>query len=169
MTYLLDANVFIQAHRFHYGFDICPGFWNWLEAQHALGNLLSVAQVGRELAAGNDLLAEWAAGNGSLFSEADAGAVASMAVISRWVTSQGYEPAAINTFLQVADYYLVAAAHAHGHVLVTHEKPDGALRRVKIPNVCVGLGIRFMSPFEMLRVERARFVLGVAGAPEVGR
>ena len=28
---------------------------------------------------------------------------------------------------------------------------------------CIGLGIKFMTPFEMLRRERARFVLG-AGA-----
>ena len=24
MTYLLDANVFIQAKNFHYDFDVCP-------------------------------------------------------------------------------------------------------------------------------------------------
>ncbi|ANT65111.1 hypothetical protein Ptc2401_01341 [Prosthecochloris sp. CIB 2401] len=27
MTYLLDANVFIQAKNLHYGFDFCPAFW----------------------------------------------------------------------------------------------------------------------------------------------
>ncbi|MEW6169923.1 MAG: DUF4411 family protein [Pseudomonadota bacterium] len=164
MAYLLDANVLIQANRFHYAFDICPGFWDWIEAQHAGGKVLSVAQVGRELGAGNDRLADWAAERGALFPEPDAATVRSMAAVSQWVTQQGYEPAAINTFLQVADYYLVATAHAHGHTVVTQEKPDGALRRVKIPNVCVGLGIRFMNPFEMLRLERARFVLGAAGA-----
>ena len=30
----------------------------------------------------------------------------------------------------------------------------------KIPNACVGLGIKCMTPFAMLRHERARFVLG---------
>jgi hypothetical protein len=29
-TYLLDANVFIQAKNLHYGFDFCPAFWQWL-------------------------------------------------------------------------------------------------------------------------------------------
>jgi len=33
-------------------------------------------------------------------------------------------------------------------------------RKVNIPNVCVGLGIKVMTPFEMLRHERARFILG---------
>ena len=30
MTYLLDANVFIQAKNLHYGLDFCPAFWQWL-------------------------------------------------------------------------------------------------------------------------------------------
>ena len=30
MTYLLDANVFIQAKNIHYGLDFCPAFWGWL-------------------------------------------------------------------------------------------------------------------------------------------
>lgn len=35
MPYLLDANVFIQAKRLHYGMDFCPAFWNWLIARNA--------------------------------------------------------------------------------------------------------------------------------------
>jgi hypothetical protein len=29
----------------------------------------------------------------------------------------------------------------------------------KIPDACIGLGVRCVTPFEMLRNERARFVL----------
>jgi hypothetical protein len=68
--------------------------------------------------------------------------------------------AAVSTFLQVADYYLVSQAHAGRHVIVTHKVPAGSKRKIKIPDVCIGMGIKFMSPFEMLRLERARFVLG---------
>ncbi len=32
--YVLDANVFIDAHQNYYAFDICPGFWNALIQQH---------------------------------------------------------------------------------------------------------------------------------------
>lgn len=42
---------------------------------------------------------------------------------------------------------------------MTHEKPSDSLKKVKIPDVCVGLGIRYVSTFDMLRKERARFVL----------
>lgn len=66
----------------------------------------------------------------------------------------------MNTFLQVADYYLVAQAHAGKHTIVTHETPSASTRRIKIPDACIGMGIKCMTPFEMLRLERARFVLG---------
>jgi hypothetical protein len=45
------------------------------------------------------------------------------------------------------------------HVVVTHEVASPTLRRIKIPNVCVGLGVEFVSPYQMLRREQARFVL----------
>ena len=37
----------------------------------------------------------------------------SMPTVSTWVKGQSYQPAAVNTFFQVADYYLVAHALAH--------------------------------------------------------
>jgi hypothetical protein len=77
-----------------------------------------------------------------------------------WATSQTYQPAAVTTFLQLADYYLVAQAHAGNHTVVTHEVPSASIRRIKIPDACIGLGIKCVTPFEMLRAERARFVLG---------
>jgi hypothetical protein len=60
MAYLLDANVFIEAKRRHYGFDFCPAFWDWLDRQHAAGKVFSIEKVGDELRAGNDELSDWA-------------------------------------------------------------------------------------------------------------
>lgn len=82
-----------------------------------------------------------------------------LGAVSVWATTQGFEPAAVNTFLQVADYYLVAHALAHGYTVVTHEVAALSKKRIKIPNACIGVGVKCMTPFEMLRVERARFVL----------
>jgi len=64
--------------------------------------------------------------------------------------------------MQVADYYLVTHALAHGHTVVTHEIPSDSAKRIKIPNVCIGLKIKVMTPYAMLRHERARFVLGAS-------
>src|SRR5690606_14559735 len=100
-----------------------------------------------------------AARGGDFFLRPDATVMPSLATVSQWVSAQNYQPSAISTFLQVADYYLVSQAHAGEHVVVTHERPADSQRRIKIPNVCIGLGIKCMSPYEMLRLEHARFIL----------
>jgi len=51
----------------------------------------------------------------------------------------------------------VAHAHAHHHVVVTHEVVAHSTKKIKIPNACIG--VRYVTPFEMLRAERARFVI----------
>ncbi len=51
-------------------------------------------------------------------------------------------------------------ALAHKWVVVTHEVFANSTKRIKIPNACMGVGIQHMSPFEMLRREKARFILG---------
>lgn len=161
MTYLLDANVFIQAKNLHYGLDFCPAFWQWLIDGNAIGRVFSIDKVADEIAVGADELTDWMRDNGNgLFLRTDPRTVSQFSQVSLWVTEQHYEPAAINTFLQVADFYLVAHALAGGHAVVTHEVPANSTKRIKIPNVCIGLGLRFMTPYEMLRREHARFILG---------
>ncbi|TAL02584.1 MAG: DUF4411 family protein [Rhodospirillaceae bacterium] len=163
MAYLLDANVFIQAKNLHYGLDFCPAFWEWMISKNGSKEVFSIQKVEDEVAAGADELADWAAKRGKgFFLTPDAAVVPTLGTVSTWATGAGYEPAAVNTFLQVADYYLVAHALAHGHTVVTHEIPAASTKKIKIPNACIGVGIKFMTPFEMLRKERARFVLGKA-------
>lgn len=158
--YLLDANVFIQAKNLHYGFDFCPAFWDWLIEKNASGAVISIEKVYDELRAGGDELATWAGKRGSnFFHPADTDVVSALPLVSQWVTAQTYEPAAIATFLQVADYWLIGHAKAHELIVVTHEVPAESIRKVKIPNVCVGMGLTCVTPYEMLRREKARFVL----------
>lgn len=164
MAYLLDANVFIAAKNLHYGLDFCPAFWDWLLEGHAAGSVFSIEKVGDEVQAVADELSVWAEARGDgFFLRPDAAVFPSLAAVSNWASAQAYTPAAVSTFLQVADYYLVAQAQAGGHTVVTHEVPSASNRKIKIPDACIGLGIKFMTPFEMLRRERAKFVLG-AGA-----
>lgn len=161
MTYLLDANVFIQAKNLHYGLDFCPAFWQWLIDNNHAGKVFSIDKVAEEISAGADELTEWMRSNGNgLFLTTDTATAAQFNRVSNWSVSQNYEPAAINTFLQVADFYLVAHALAGNYVIVTHEVPANSTKRIKIPNACIDLGLHFMTPYEMLRREKAKFVLG---------
>jgi hypothetical protein len=160
VSYLLDANVFMEAKDRHYGMDFCPGFWDWLIENNAAGKVFSIEKVEDEIHAGSDELADWASDRGpGFFLRPDAPVIPKLAAVSSWASQQGYDPAAVTTFLQAADFYLVAQALAQGHTVVTHEVPAQSVKKIKIPNVCIGMGIKPMTPFEMLRVEKARFVL----------
>jgi hypothetical protein len=160
MAYLLDTNVFVTAKRVHYGFDFCPGFWEWLLEQHRAGVVFSIERVYDELKDQQDDLAAWVkALPRGFFLSPDAASVASFSKVSAWASSQNYRAPAINEFLQTADFHLVAQAHQGGHTVVTYEVPGGSEKRIKIPDACLGLGIGCMLPHELLRRERARFVL----------
>lgn len=163
MAYLLDSDVLIQAKNMHYAFDLVPGFWDWLLEANAAERVFSVQKVAEELRDGGDELADWVKErDATFFLEPDDDVVASLQVASAWAANApGYEQAAVADFLQSADYYLVAHAHAHGHVVVTHERsqPD-AKKVIKIPDACTGLHVQSTNPFEMLRAEGAKFVKG---------
>ncbi len=164
MPYLLDSNIFIQAKNLHYGFDFCPAFWDWIDAEHANGDVYSIEMVRDELIGGGDELAEWAkARGGEFFLPTDAAMLPSLGVVSAWANGGQYDASGVNEFLQVADYYLVAHAHAHGFEVVTHEIPaPNSRKRIKIPDACLAHGVNYLSPYQLLRRLQARFVLGAA-------
>ena len=162
MAYFLDTNVFIQAKNLHYGFDFCPAFWEWLIAKNAEEKVFSIEKVRGEVRVADDELSSWVSERGDeFFLKPDDATIPALGHVSAWVTNHSrYTHAAASTFLQEADYYLVAQAMAGQHVVVTHEVPADTPHKIKIPNACIEMRITCMNPFEMLRTEEARFVFG---------
>ena len=161
MKYLLDTNVFIEAKNTHCDFDVCPGFWEWLLIKNKEGIIFSVQKVKEELITGTDELAQWARNrHGEFFLTPDENVIIAMREISRWTSSREFPERETARFLDNADYFLVAHALAHDFAVVTREKfVNPPTNKIKIPNVCDVFGIDFLSPFELLRREKARFVL----------
>ena len=158
--YLLDTNVFIEAKQKYYDFAICPAFWKWLILQNQAGNVASIKMVLDELRAQNDDLTEWAETRGDdFFLKPDNAVDSAIFRVSDWANNQQYTRNSIETFLRVADYRLVAQALGQDWIVVTHELPSMSVKKIKIPNACEGLGISYMNPFEMLRREKARFIM----------
>ncbi len=154
-TYLLDANLFIQAARRYYALDLAPRFWDSLVRHAANGHIRSIDRVKEELERGNDDLAEWAETN---FSDAFASTdeknvIQPFGQIMTWVQTQNqFSDPAKAEFANGADGWLVAYAKVKGCVIVTQEvlNPD-IKRKVPIPNVCQAFGVPYIDTFEMLR------------------
>lgn len=104
--YVLDANVFMQAHRRHYAFDICPGFWDSLLYFHQAGRIISLDRVKAEIDDG-DALAGWVKKTAptSLFAPtADSAVVGHFTSMMKWVQDEPqYRPDAKSQFARAAD------------------------------------------------------------------
>ena len=59
-SYLLHTDVFIRAKNQQYGFDLCPGFWNWIDREQPAGKVFSIQRVYYERLDGQDELSNWA-------------------------------------------------------------------------------------------------------------
>ena len=161
MSRLLDADVFIQAKNMYYGFDIVPAFWDWLIAANIAGEVYSIEKVAEELVGYADELAEWAKERvrvGGFFLPPDDAVTNSLRQVATWANGQNFTEGAVNDFLQKADFYLVAHAHAHGHTVVTMETFQAdVISRIKIPNACAGMGVPYENTWEMLRAQGIQF------------
>lgn len=160
-TYVLDANVFIEAVRRYYAFDLAPVFWESLVHHAANGRIQSIDRIEKELERGKDELAEWAT---SQFSDAFASTdeqdiIDSYTEVLNWVIAQDqFLEAAKADFADSADGWLLAYARSKGYVVVTHEVANPNIKiKVPIPNVCHAFGVRYIDTFAMLRELGVRF------------
>jgi hypothetical protein len=160
-NYVLDANVFIEAARRYYAFDIAPPFWESLVRHTANEQLQSIDRVKHELERGKDELATWATAQ---FSDAFASTdeedvIGFYSEVISWVQVQDqFSDAAKADFAAGADGWLVAYAKAKDRIVVTHEQPaPDARRKVPIPNVCEAFSVSYIDTFEMLRQLGVRF------------
>lgn len=155
--YVLDSNVFMEAARRYYAFDIAPAFWHGLVAHAGNGRVCSIDRVKDEIDRGNDELKEWANSDfHSWFATTDqADVISAYGRIMVFVNGQDqYTDAAKADFSRVdnADAWIVAYALAKGHCVVTHEQFDpNARAKVPMPNVCRPLSVPWTDTFQMLR------------------
>ncbi len=159
MPHLIDANCFIDARNRYYGFDICPGYWDWLKQQNSAGRIFSVDQIYKEIIGGPDDLAQWGKQVKSNFFLTQNGAsIDAYKKIVVWVNAN-YVQAEQSIFLAGADPFLIAYALAHNFTVVTLERGGQGAKKVKIPDVCRQFNVECIDPFEMMRRENAKLIL----------
>jgi uncharacterized protein DUF4411 len=154
LLYVLDANVFIEAAKRYYAFDLVPAFWEHLVTRGNSGHLCTIDRIADEIKE-DGLLKAWFDGQfaGCVRQSGTEEALVQYATLMQW--SQGdttFTDAAKAEFAAVADAWLIAYAKAVGGTVVTHETYDANIRRrIKIPNACRQLGVQCVDTFAMLR------------------
>ena len=156
MQYVLDANIFIQAHRSTYPLDVVPSFWNKIKALAEAETLGSIDKVKKELYKNEDDLKDWCNSNltDDFFKSSDQTILEYTEVVN-WAVNKGqYRQHAIDEFLraEVADAWLVAFAKQKGVIVVTHESSSPkSQKRILIPDVCNDFGIPYCNTIQMMR------------------
>lgn len=161
--FILDANVFIQAHRLYYAFEICPGFWESIIRNYSNGLYLSIDKVRQELE-GNDALWDWVNNqlpNDFFKTTTEASVQQNFATLMQWAQFHAqFAPAAKTEFATVADAWIIAYCMAKGRTIVTQETLHvEAKARIPIPNVCEAFQVPYCGTFDMLRKTNTSFRL----------
>ncbi|MCK6078366.1 DUF4411 family protein [Paenibacillus silvae] len=159
--YVLDANVFISAHRGYYDFDLAPSFWKSLVSHASQNNICSIDKIQDEIISPNpkekdpDRLHLWSAENfKDYFEKTDSlDVIESYAEIQQWAyNNPQFTASAKDEFARNADAWLIAYAKSKQHTLVTHEAYNPEMKkRILIPVVCREFNVNYVNTFEMLR------------------
>jgi hypothetical protein len=163
-VYVLDTNVFIEAYKRYYSFDIAPGFWAALLKYAKQEEIISIDRVQDELNDGYDLknpnepdkLAIWAMDKFQPYfmTTETEDVLQEYGKIINWVhNSNNYKPAVVNEFADLtnADCWLIAYAKAYDKTLVTDEIYSNTKKKIPIPNVCKEFDVHYVNTFQMLR------------------
>jgi hypothetical protein len=161
VTYLLDSNVFIEAKNRYYAFDLCPGFWTWMDHIVVGGEVSTIQMVRDELLGGNDDLAQWMKERRTatwIVPQDDGPTQQVFQRIATTLAAKQYSQPAVSSFLSGADPWLVAKAKGLGATVVTMETHEPkSVSRVPLPNVCADEAVPFVSTFDFLRSMEAQF------------
>lgn len=162
MHYCLDTNVYIEAHRRYYAFDIAPGFWDGLIRLAEQQIICSPITVYEEIIESGDELAQWAKANkNNLFLPADDLTQDAYRGIADLV-ERLYEPQHVQEFLSGADPWVIAHAKAHRLSVVTMESLKNESQsntgkvggKIHIPNVCKRVDVAYQDTFALLREQK---------------
>lgn len=154
MAYIFDTNIFIRSKN-EMPIDLWPTFWTKVAEMISSKQIFSNIQVREEIEKGNDELTLWMKENApsDFYIGNDEEVMIKYAEVQNWASCNPvYRSEAVTEFAQVADAFLVATASAKGYTLVTNETADPMCkRRVKIPDACNALGVRYCNLNTVLR------------------
>lgn len=149
--YCLDANVLIQAWQKYYSPRFCPDYWSLLNDFGEKGKIFLPQNVFEEIVKTEDDLTNWLKDSKIPIKEVD-GLVANC-LRDIYAANPLHKYLVDNTKQRsLADPWVIAHAIKENACVVTKEEKVTAINatRIKIPNVCENMGIRWINDFEFV-------------------
>lgn len=150
-TYCLDANVLIQAWQKYYNPKFCPEYWNVLIELGKQCKIFIPEYVYEEIVRTDDDLSKWLKSSGIPVKKITEGVANCLKSI--YSTNPIHVNLVDNTKARsLADPWVIAHAMSENATVVTKEEKVTALnsKKIKIPNVCDNMGVRWINDFEFI-------------------
>lgn len=150
-TYCLDANILIQAWQKYYSPSLCPDYWKILDELGIEGKIFICEEVYEEIIKTEDDLSKWLKESNIPVRKATESVIARLKNI---YSNPSHLKLVDNTKNRsLADPWVIAHAIDSGSVVVTKEEKitQAHSTKVKIPNVCDNMGVRWINDFEFVQ------------------
>lgn len=149
--YCLDANVLIQAWQKYYSPKFCPDYWKLLNELGTQGRIFLPELVNEEIIRTEDDLSEWLKESSIQIRKIDEPVTKCLQAI--YAHNPLHKNLVDNTKARsIADPWVIAHAMNEKATIVTKEEKVTALNsvKVKIPNVCDNMGLRWINDFQFI-------------------
>jgi hypothetical protein len=165
--YLIDTNILLEPFKITNPIDLHPTYWSKLKLILERDDVISIDKVKAELFYLEDELAHWCKVNiPKRFWKLSNACLAEYAEIQNWAQNKHYNQRALLQFADSknADPFLVAYAKYFKSLdnseitLVTQEVSNPESKRnIKLPDVCICFGIRYIKINDFFREINASF------------
>lgn len=156
--YCLDANVLIEAWQKYYSPKFFPGYWDLLNELGNQNRIFLPQAVADEITKTDDELSKWLS-TSKIPIQAINESIA-LALRSIYDANPDHKLLVDNTRQRsLADPWLIAHAINGNACVVTKENLETAAnsKRIKIPNVCNNMGVRWINDFQFVEELNLRF------------
>lgn len=156
--YCIDANVLIQAWQKYYSPKLCPEYWNILNDFGRAGRIFLPQNVFEEIIRTEDNLTEWLKKSKIPIFEVDGDVADCLREV--YANNSLHQYLVDNTKQRsLADPWVIAHALKEKACVVTKEEKVTTpnTTRIKIPNVCDNMNIRWINDFKFIEELNIRF------------
>ena len=162
--YCLDTNVLIEAWNKYYSPHFCSAYWDVLNKLGSQDRIFIPNAVYNEISRQDDELSKWLKGSNIPIMNVDAAITNCVKTIFEYHPSHKY--LVDNTKNRsLADPWVIAHAINENACVVTKEEKitvaSARENKVKIPNVCDNMGIRWINDFQLIKELNINFSCSV--------
>lgn len=156
--FCIDTNVLIQGWQKYYSPDFCSDYWNILDNLGSKGRIFIPEMVFDEINKTEDDLSKWLKESKIPIRNIDE--PVSKCLQDIYAKNELHKYLVDNTRARsLADPWVIAHAINEKATVVTKEEKITAInsRRIKIPNVCDNMGVRWINDFDLIRRLNIKF------------